>query len=269
MTPTPEQLEIQSLARDFAQGELRPHTAEWDANKALDEGVYESLAELGFLGMLIPEEHGGLAFDFSTYLLILEELAWGDATVALGVAIHNGPVANMLVGHGSDEQKARWLPAMASGEALAAFALSEEGAGSDPSAMTTRAERDGDGWILTGEKRWVTNGSRAGLMVVMARTDDEGGIGAFLVEPSMEGFSVTGSETTMGLRASDTARVTLDGVRLGADGLLGEPDQGLRYALEALPTSTRSGTPRSGSSSAAPSASSAPSRPSSPTCSTG
>mgnify|MGYP005856814445 CR=1 FL=1 len=113
MTPTPEQLEVQSLARAFAEGELRPHTADWDAAKALDDGVFESLAELGFLGMLVPEEQGGLAFDLTTYLLVLEELARGDATVALGVAIHNGPVTGMVVRHGSDDQKARWLPAWA------------------------------------------------------------------------------------------------------------------------------------------------------------
>lgn len=234
MTPTPEQLEIQSLARDFAEGELRPHTADWDAAKAVDDGVFDSLAELGFLGMLVPEEHGGLAFDLSTYLLVLEELARGDATVALGVAIHSGPVTGMLVRHGSREQKARWLPALAAGEVLGAFALSEEGAGSDPSAIRTRATREGDEWVLRGEKRWVTNGRRAGLVVVMARTDEEDGIGAFLVEPGTEGYSVTGGETTMGFRGSETARVTLDGVRLGADALLGEPDQGLHYALEAL-----------------------------------
>lgn len=234
MTPTPEQLEIQSLARDFAEGELRPHTAEWDARKALDEGVWASLAEVGFLGMLVPEEHGGLAFDVATYLLILEELARGDATVALGVAIHNGPVAGMVARHGSDEQKARWLPALAAGEALGAFALSESGAGSDPAALKARATRDGDGWVLEGEKRWVTNGGRAGLVVVFARTDEEGDIGAFLVEPPAEGYSVTGGETTMGFRGSDTARITLDGLRLGGDALLGEADQGLSYALEAL-----------------------------------
>lgn len=234
MTPTPEQLEIQSLARDFAEGELRPHTADWDAAKALDDGVFESLAELGFLGMLVPEEQGGLGFDLTTYLLVLEELARGDATVALGVAIHNGPVTGMVVRHGSDDQKARWLPALASGDALGAFALSEEQAGSDPSAMETRAVRDGDGWVLNGEKRWVTNGGRAGLVMVMARTDDEGGIGAFLVEPSTEGYTVTGGETTMGLRASETAKVSLDDVRLPGDALLGEADHGLRYALEAL-----------------------------------
>lgn len=234
MTPTAEQLEIQSLARDFAEGELRPHTADWDARKSLDDDVWESLAELGFLGMRIPEEHGGLAFDVATYLMILEELARGDATVALGVAIHNGPVAGMLVAHGTDAQKARWLPALASGAALGAFALSESGAGSDPSSLETRATRDGDDWVLHGEKRWVTNGGSAGLVVVMARTDEEGGVGAFLVEPSADGFSVAGGETTMGFRGSDTARVTLDGVRVDGDALLGDSDRGLSYALEAL-----------------------------------
>ncbi len=234
MSPTPEQLEIQSLAREFAEGELRPGSAEWDAARRMDDGVFDSLAEVGFLGMLAPEEHGGLGFDVATYLLVLEELARGDASVALGVAIHNGPVTGMLAAHGTDAQKERWLPALASGEALGAFALSETGAGSDPRALETRARRDGDGWVLDGEKRWVTNGGRAGLVVVFARTDDEDGIGAFLVEPSADGYAVSGEEATMGFCGSETAKVTLDGVRVDADALLGEADRGLVYALEAL-----------------------------------
>jgi hypothetical protein len=234
MTPTPEQQEIQSLARDFAEGELRPHSAEWDAAGALDEGVWGSLAELGFLGMLVPEEHGGLGFDPGTYLLVLEELAWGDASVALGVAIHNGPVTHLLARHGSDEQKSRWLPRLASGEVLGAFGLSEAGVGGDPAAVATRAERDGDGWILRGGKRWVTNGGRAGLVVVFARTGDDREMGAFLVEPSADGYAVQGAETTLGFRGSQTTRIALDGVRLEADALLGGGDQGLDHALEAL-----------------------------------
>ena len=234
MTLTAEQRELQALARDFARNELRPRAEVWDAGRALDDELIPTLAELGFLGMLIPEAYGGLGLDFTSYLLVLEELAWGDAAAALTVAIHNGPVAGMLLAHGSEAQRERWLPPMARGEVLGAFALSEEGAGSDPSAMRTGARAQDGGWVLSGRKRWVTNGARAGMVVVMARTDDGGGTGAFLVEPASPGYRVVGRERTLGLRASETVSVELDEVAVGPDGLLGAPGRGLALALEAL-----------------------------------
>ena len=226
------------MARDFAAGEIRPYSPGWDAARELDGGVFDKLSELGFMGMQVPEEYGGLGFDAGTYLLALEELAWGDAAVALTVAIHNGPVASLLLAHGSDEQRQRYLPAMASGEVLTAFSLSEKGAGSDAGGLGCEAARDGEGWVLTGEKRWVTNGARAGMVVVFARTNPsaEGahGIGAFLVDPSAKGYSVTGRETTMGLSASETVSIRLDGVHVGASAVVADSEQGFRYALEAL-----------------------------------
>ncbi len=235
MTPTmsDEQRELQQLAHDFASAELRPATAEWDAARALPDEIFAALAGSGFLGMLVPEEYGGLGFDLPTYLHVLEEIAWGDAAVALSVAIHCGPVVEILLRHGSEEQKRRWLPALASGETLAAFALSEPDAGSDPSSVSTVAERDGGGWRLDGEKRWVTNGVRAGVVLTFARTSEDG-LGAFLVPTDSEGYRPGAREKTMGLRASETVRVRLDGVHVGADALVGEADAGLRYALEAL-----------------------------------
>jgi acyl-CoA dehydrogenase len=228
-----DQLEIRALARDFAQGELRSASAGWDAAKDLDAGIFRKLADLGFLGMLIPEQYGGLDFDLSTYLLVLEELSWGDASVGLSVAIHNGPVAGLITKHGSDGQKERWLPLLASGEVLGAFALSEPGAGSDAGSLTTVAEASGTGWKLTGTKRWVTNGGRAGLVIVFAQLDGEG-MGAFLVDPTVDGYGVGAREATMGLRASETVSITLDGVEVGEGGLLGVVGRGFPYALEAL-----------------------------------
>lgn len=233
MTWTQEQLEIQALAHEFAEGELRGVSAKWDGARDLDDDVFGKLAELGFLGMLIPEEYGGLDFDLGTYLLVLEELAWGDASVALSVAIHNGPVAGLLRWHGSDEQKQQWLPELASGALLGAFALSEPGAGSDAAAICTKAEQSESGWKLTGEKRWVTNGGRAGLVVVFARTVEDG-ISAFLVSPNADGYAVGARESTMGFRASQTVSVKLDGMELGAEALLGDVGRGLPYALQAL-----------------------------------
>jgi alkylation response protein AidB-like acyl-CoA dehydrogenase len=231
--PTSEQLEVQALAHDFAASELRPYSASWDERREVDGPIFEKLAESGFLGMLVAEEYGGLGLDLSTYLLVVEELAWGDAAVALSVAIHNGPVVDVIVRHGTAEQKAEWLPRLASGEALGAFALSEPDAGSDASSVATTATADGDGWRLDGEKRWVTNGARAGVVVVFARTSDDC-LGAFLVSPDADGYDVGEPEKTLGLRASQTVTVSLDGVRVGADALVGACDAGLRYALEAM-----------------------------------
>lgn len=230
---TDEQRELQTLARDFANAELRPKTAEWDERRELDADVFDKLAESGFLGMLVSEEFGGLGFGLDTYLTVLEELAWGDASVALSVAIHNGPVVELIARHGSPAQKAAWLPRLASGEVLGAFALSEPDSGSDASSVSTTATPDGDGWRLDGTKRWVTNGGRAGVVAVFARTGDDA-LGLFLVEPGADGYSVGAREMTMGLRASETVSVRLDGVRVGPEALVGEADAGLRYALEAL-----------------------------------
>jgi alkylation response protein AidB-like acyl-CoA dehydrogenase len=230
---THEQRELQALAHDFAEAELRPHGAEWDEERALPDEVFGKLAESGFLGMLVPETYGGLGFDLPTYLTVLEELAWGDAAVALSVAIHNGPVVDTVLRHGSEAQKERWLPALASGEALGAFALSEPEAGSDPSSISTTAVRDGEGWVLAGEKRWVTNGGRAGLVLTFARTSEDG-LGVFLVPRDVEGYRPGARESTMGLRASEMVRVHLDRVCLEPDALVGEAGSGLRYALEAL-----------------------------------
>ena len=231
-----EQLEIRALARDFAEAEIRPHTARWDEERHLDDEIFGKLAELGFLGMRVPERYGGLELDLSTYLLAIEELAWGDASVALAVAIHNGPVTTLLLDHGSEEQKETFLPALASGETLGAFALSEPTVGSDARSVTTRAVPENGCWSISGTKRWVTNGEVAGLVVVFASTGEEEdrALGAFLLEPGSAGYTVTGRETTMGLRASEIVTVELEGLTLPADRVLGDPKRGLSYALHAL-----------------------------------
>ncbi|MEQ1857480.1 MAG: acyl-CoA dehydrogenase family protein [Longimicrobiales bacterium] len=232
--PTSERLEIQALARDFAAAELRPRAAAWDEQRALDDDVFGKLAELGFLGMLIPEEYGGLGFDFPTYVGVLEELAWGDASVALSVAVHNGPVSTLIVRHASEEQKRRWLPDLASGAALGAFAMSEPSSGSDPGRLATRATRQGTDWRLSGEKRWITNGARAGLVVVFAATDDDGAAGAFVVRPSATGYKVGKREQTLGLRASETVGIELRDVAVAPGDLIGDEREGLHHAMEAF-----------------------------------
>lgn len=233
MTLTPEQEEIRSLARAFAERELRPRSAGWDRARALDDGVFAQLAELGFLGMSVPEAHGGLGLDPLTYLLVLEELAWGDAAVALAVAAHNGLVAATIARHGTEEQKRALLPKLASGETLGTFALSEPQAGGDVAAVAIAATRDTGGWRLSGAERWVANGLRAGLAIVFARTGPAA-LGAFLVELPRRGWTPGRPEVTMGLSAAEMVAVDLDGVAVPDARVLGDPAAGFGVAAEAL-----------------------------------
>ena len=231
---TIDQAEIRDLAREFSEGEITPHVEHWDAGAALPDSIFEKLAELGFLGMLVPEAYGGLDLDVSTYLVVIEELARADAATALTVSIQNGPVAGAIATYGSEAQRSQWLPRLGSGEILGAFALSEEGVGSDAGGVETVARRDGDGWVLDGGKKWVTNGRRAGLTLVFARTGDRGELGCFLVPTDTAGYVVGDRSTTMGLRASETVDVALNDLHLPADALLGEAGRGLSIALDAL-----------------------------------
>lgn len=231
---TEEQIEIRALAREFVRGEIRPFAPEWDARRRLDPEIFSKLGELGFMGMRIGESHGGLELDLSTYLLVLEELAWGDASVALGVAIHSGPVAFLIQRYGTEEQRDRYLPRLASGELLGAFALSESGAGSDARALSTTWRKEGPHRVLTGSKKWVTNGGLAGVVVLFARDADGGKISAFLMDRDLHGYQVGKRETTMGLAASETVELHLDQVQVEDGALLGTEGEGFVYAMEAM-----------------------------------
>ncbi len=231
---TEEQREIRELAREFSRKELRPHAPAWDAARGLDPAVFAKLGELGFMGMRVPEAYGGLELDLASYLLVLEELAWGDASVALGVAIHSGPVTSLVLAHGTEGQKEEWLPRLATGEVLGAFALSEAGAGSDARALSASYRPEGPGWVLDGRKKWITNGGRAGLIVLFAKEEGGEGISAFLVDRRTPGYRPGKREVTMGMAASETVEVELDGLRLEEGALLGEEKAGFRYAMEAM-----------------------------------
>jgi alkylation response protein AidB-like acyl-CoA dehydrogenase len=238
---TEEQREILTLARTFARNELRPGAESRDVNEdSFDIRPVRMLGELGFLGMLIPEEHDGLGLDMLTYLYVLEEIAWGDPSVAVSMSVHNSLPTQTILHHGTEEQKNRWLKPMARGELLGAFSLSEADAGSDAAAITAQATRDGDGWRLNGSKMWVTNGASADLVLMMVRTDEPSdrrgskGIGAFLVPTDADGYIGGKRERKMGLRGSETVSVTLQDLHLGSEHLIGEPGLGFRYALEAL-----------------------------------
>src|SRR5947209_7049829 len=184
---TEEQTEVQKLAREFAQAEITPHSAEWDQKAYFEPTLVKKLGDLGFLGMMLPEEYDGLGTDTGTYLIALEEIAAADASVAVLMSVHNSLPTQMILRYGSQAQKDRFLRKMARGELLGAFALSEPEAGSDASAVTTQAVKEGNCWSLNGTKAWVTNGNTAGAILAMARTDTSGarrgarGIGAFIV----------------------------------------------------------------------------------------
>ncbi len=231
---TTEQEQIRELARQFAQGELRPHVEEWDKAAALDSAILAQLGELGFFGMLVSEADGGMDFDLPTYLAAVEELSWGEAGIGLTLSIHSAMTA-MLGRYGTDAQKDRWLASLASGERIGAFALSEAGAGSDAAAVAVTAEKESDGWVLRGRKKWVTNARVAGLAAVVARTGGEGheGLSMFLVPTDADGWTPGRREDTMGLRCLEVMEVELD-VRVPADALLGEEGAGFRLAMEGL-----------------------------------
>ena len=235
-----EQEQILQLVREFAAEHIAPHAARWDAEKHFDRATVDRLGELGFLGMLVPEAYDGLGLDALTYVRAIEEIAAADASISVSVAVHNSLASQMLLRHGTAAQKDRWLRPMARGEKLAAFALSEADAGSDAASLRAQATRAGDGWVLNGAKAWVSNGGTADLVVAMARTDVEGdrrgarGIGCFVIPTDTPGYVVGKAEDKMGLRASNTSAVYFEDLKLGADHLLGEPDRGFVYALEAL-----------------------------------
>ena len=237
---TEEQREIQSLAREFAQREIAPFAAKWDEDAYFEPSLVKKFGELGFLGMLIPEEFDGLGVDTSTYLLALEEIAAVDASAAVMMSVHNSLPTQMILRYGSTLQRDRFLRPMARGELLGAFALSEPEAGSDAASLTTQAVRDGNDWILTGTKSWVTSGSHADVILAMARTDTREerkgprGIGAFIVTPDLPGFHVGKKEDKLGLRASPTVQLNFDGMRVPGDNLLGEPNLGFIYAMKSL-----------------------------------
>ena len=241
LTPlTEEQREIQALARQFAADEIAPHAEQWDRDAHFEPAVAARMGELGFLGMLLPEQYDGLALDTVSYLLALEEIAAADASTAVLMSVHNSLPTQMLLHFGTEAQRERYLRPMARGEILGAFALSEPEAGSDASSLTCQAVRDGDAWRLTGTKAWVTTGSHAGVIIVMARTDAPGarrgskGISAFIVTPDMPGFHVGKKENKLGLRASPTVQLAFDGLRVPAENLLGEEGQGFIYAMRSL-----------------------------------
>ena len=233
--PNDEARQLLALARELATEELAPRAAEFEERAECPREVFRTLGRAGLLGLAYDEEYGGGAQPYEVYLQVLEELAVGWAAVALGISVHTltcFPVAKF----GTDEQKKRWLPDMLGGELLGAYCLSEASAGSDAASLQARATRDGDSYVLSGTKAWVTHGGVADYYDVFCRTsDDRGrGISLLLVEADTPGVVPQPPERKMGLRSSPTAQVVLDGARVDADRLIGAEGEGLRIALAAL-----------------------------------
>jgi alkylation response protein AidB-like acyl-CoA dehydrogenase len=233
-----EQRMWRKAVHDFVAAEVKPVAAEMDAQAEFNAAAVAKMGPLGLLGLNIPEEYGGAGVDPISGALALEELGWGCGGTALSVAAHNGLACEPIARFGSDDQKERWLPLLAGGQAgLGALALTEPGAGSDlAGGIQTRAELDGGEWVVSGQKAWITNAGIAPVIVALCRSDPGGrsGFSLILVPADTPGLVVHPPEKKMGTRASPTHAVSFDAVRVSADSVLGEPGEGLYQTLQVL-----------------------------------
>ena len=230
---------IRDAVRDMARERIAPHAAAWEAAGAYPPNLFKDLADLGLMGMTAPAEHGGAEADYVSYALALMELAAADGGVSTVVSVHNAPVVAALLRNGTDAQKAAFLPRLCAGEIIGAFALTEPGAGSDASALKTRAVRDGDDWRIDGTKQFITSGRIGGLTIVFAVTDPTAGkrgLSAFLVPADTPGLTVAKPEHKMGQKASDTCALSFDDMRISDSLRLGAEGDGYRIALANLET---------------------------------
>ncbi len=233
---TQDQREIQALTRDFARAEIEPHAADWDREHRFPRELFGRLAQLGLMGACVPEEYGGAGADFPAYVLVLEELSRADAGVGVTVAVHTSAATLPILTFGTEEQKARFVPPLARGEQLGAFALTEAEAGSDAGALRTRAEPSDVGWTITGAKQWITNGRAAGTFILFARTDPQTagarGVSAFILDA--EHVRITRDEEKLGLNSSVTNDIVIEGASVERDRLLHEENRGFRVAMTTL-----------------------------------
>ncbi len=226
---------IRKMVHEFAERELRPDCLKWDEEQTYPDWWVPKLGELGLLGVFVPEKYGGAGLDAVSYAIAIEELSWGDASIGVLAAVNNGLACDPILRWGTEEQKQAYLPKLASGEWLGAYALTEPGSGSDAAAMRTTAALEGDEWVLNGTKAFVTNALHAKLLVVYARTGSEKyDISAFLVPKPSKGLTDLKKENKMGIRASDTMTLGLDDCRIPKENLLGPRGKGFNVALATL-----------------------------------
>jgi butyryl-CoA dehydrogenase len=236
-TPNEDQLAVQKTARDFAQNEVLPKAAEIDREHRHPAELVKRMAELGFLGIAVPEKHGGAGLDHVSYVLAMEEVSRACASTGVIMSVNNSLVCDPIHRFGTDAQKDKWLTPLASGKLLGCFALSEPEAGSDAAAQKTTATRDGDGWILSGTKNWITNGPVADVCVLFAMNDKAAGhkgITAFIVPMKTPGVRCGTPDDKLGIRGSKSSQIFLDDARLPGEALLGEVGGGFRVAMSTL-----------------------------------
>ncbi|MFC7239011.1 acyl-CoA dehydrogenase family protein [Saliphagus sp. GCM10025317] len=235
MELTAEQEAVRDVVHEFALEEIRPTALEADETETFPEDVWDGLADMDLTSLTVPEEYGGYDADPITYAIVNEEVAYGMLAVATALSVHC-LATSCIATFADDEQKDRWLPEMATGRPVGAFALSEPHAGSNPAEMTTEAVRDGDEYVINGDKQWITNGQRAGVIVLFAKTDrnDPSTVTQFLVPADADGLTVGEKEDKLGLRASDTTGLHFDDVRIPAENRLTEEGRGLSAAFEIL-----------------------------------
>ena len=234
---TPEQELIRKTARDFAEREIAPYAADYDRKEEFPRAILEKMKPLGFLGAPLPQEYGGMGVDAVSYALIIEEIARADSSVRSIISVNCSLVGLTILKWGTEAQKNEWLPKIASGESLGCFGLTEPGSGSDAASLQTRARRDGDDWVLSGTKMFITNGTVAGVALIMAQTDPPlgaKGIAAFVVPTDTPGFTANEIHGKLGLRASSTAELVLQDVRVADTAMLGGIGDGMKVALSAL-----------------------------------
>lgn len=231
---TDEQQLIRETARDFTDREIIPRARDNDREARFDTELVAKMAEMGFIGPIVPEEYGGRGLDYLSYGLIVEQIGRGDSSMRTVISVVTSLVCSSVVKFGSEEQKHEWLPRLCSGDTLACFALTEPDTGSDAASLKTRAEQVDGVWRLTGQKQWISLGSYAGVALVFAQTDPSlghKGLGAFLVRTDQDGYTSQEIHGKLGLRASDTAELSLDAVE---GDLLGEVGQGFKVAMSSL-----------------------------------
>lgn len=231
-----DQQAFRDLARTFLEREAIPHRTRWDRDEAVDLDIVPRMAELGFFGLTIPEEYGGVGGDYVTYALAMEELGRADSALRGIVSVSSGLVGKSILFFGSPEQKHEWLPALAVASKLGCFGLTEPGTGSDAGNLTSRAVRDGDDWVINGQKLFITNGTWSDVALVFARTSDDGprGVTAFLVPTDTPGFEAREIKGKLGLRGQATAELFLADVRVPHSAVLGEVGQGFKIAMSTL-----------------------------------
>ena len=231
------QIMIAQMIRDFAEKEIKPKMMEWDESQEFPIDVFKKLGSLGLMGVFIPEEYGGSGFGYDEYITVISEIAKVCGSIGLSVAAHNSLCTGHIYYHGSETQKKKYLPKLATAEFIGAWGLTETGTGSDAGGMNTTAVKEGNEWVLNGSKNFITHGKSGDVAVVIARTGEKGdsyGMSAFIVEKGTPGFSAGKKENKLGMRASETTELIFDNCRIPSENLIGDEGQGFVQAMKVL-----------------------------------